>query len=60
MMIFVWILVGFCIYYFLKNRDGGKHTTRHSNGPEEQLKQRYVNGEIDEVTYTQMLKTIRD
>lgn len=60
MMIFIWILLGFGIYSLLKNTGGVNLKLDHRNDPEETLKQRYVNGEIDEETYTRMLKTIRN
>lgn len=60
MMIFIWILIGFGIYFLLKNRGGTNYKIDHGTDPEETLKQRYINGEIDEEMYTRMLKIIRD
>lgn len=60
MMIIFWVAIGFGIYYLLKNKKDIDLNLNHKAGPEEILKQRYVNGEIDEETYSKMLKTIRD
>ena len=59
MMILVWLFLGFGIYYFIKNI--GISTVKDNNGrsPEDILKERYVNGEIDEITFERMVKTIK-
>lgn len=60
MMILLWLVIGFGIYYIVTN---DKHNfsggLSHKPRPEEILKQRYVNGEIDEDTFNRMLQTIR-
>jgi len=58
MMIFGLILIGLVIYYFIKN--GELNLSKSSNGktPEDILKERYVNGEIDEATFNKMKMTI--
>lgn len=59
MMIFVWLFIGFGLYYFIKN--SGTSNVKHNNGrtAEDVLKERYVNGEIDEMTFERMSKTIK-
>ncbi|PKM50424.1 MAG: hypothetical protein CVV02_11640 [Firmicutes bacterium HGW-Firmicutes-7] len=59
MMIFIWVLLGFGIYYLLTNRENVNEKINHKTTAEDTLKQRYVHGEIDEETYIKMLKTIR-
>ena len=56
MMIFVWLLIGFSIYYFIKNDESAK--IKNGSTPEDILKERYVNGEIDEATFKKMKITI--
>jgi putative membrane protein len=57
-MIFVWLPIGVGIYYFIKNN--GTSDAKHINSrtPEDILKERYVNGEIDEITFERMTKTL--
>ena len=57
MMIFGWILIGWVIYYFIKNGEF-ESKCKNSKSAEDILKERYVNGEIDEVTYNKMKMTI--
>lgn len=61
MMFILWIIIGFGIYYFLKNNNGSfdSKDSRSESNAEELLKQKYVNGEINEETYVKMIKTIR-
>lgn len=56
MMIFGWLIIGFIIYHLLKDR--GTSFINTDNNAEARLKERYVNGEIDEETYLRMKKTI--
>lgn len=62
MMILVWVIVGFGIYYFMKNNtnDTGSccSTSKNQKNSEEILKERFVNGEIDEETYLKMKNTL--
>jgi len=58
MMILVWLLIGFGIYYFIKNDEIVKVKYKGGNAPEEILKERYVSGEIDEATFKKMKITI--
>ena len=59
MMMLVWVLIGFGVYYMIKEQKGSGFRSGDKTGPEETLKQRYVNGEIDEETFNRMLKTIK-
>ncbi len=71
MMILVWVIVGFGLYYFMKNTNGNNtgnessnnhsgccSTNKNKKSPEEILKERFVNGEIDEETYLKMKDTL--
>lgn len=60
MMILVWLIIGFGVYYLLKNNTSNSLNNRCKNNSEELLKQRYVNGEIDEETYKRMWKLLND
>jgi len=58
MMIFLWLLIGVGIYYlFAKDGIGNSKLTGNKNSTEI-LKERYVNGEINEETFKKMLDTI--
>lgn len=51
----LWIAAGVLIYYlFFKDTKGSSHSAA-----EEMLRQRYVNGEIDEAQYNRMKETLR-
>ena len=58
MMIIVWLLIGFGLYYFLKNDEAAKIKYKNGSTPDDILKERYVNGEIDEATFKKMKITI--
>jgi len=58
MMIFGWLLIGLVIYYFIKNGESEKTKCKSGKTAEDILKERYVNGEIDEATYNKMKTTI--
>jgi len=54
-MPFIWIAIGLLVYYvFIKDSKSSSSTAA-----EEILKQRYVNGEIDEAQYNRMKETLR-
>jgi putative membrane protein len=54
-MLLLWIAIGVIVYYvFIK--DSKSSSGLHA---EDILKQRYVNGEIDETTYNRMKETLR-
>jgi uncharacterized membrane protein len=59
MMIILWVLIGVGIYYVLKSNGKIDFDKNSQSDPESVLKQRYVNGEIDDETYSKMLKTLR-
>ncbi|MGB8453495.1 MAG: SHOCT domain-containing protein [Anaerocolumna sp.] len=56
MMIFIWLLVGFVLYYSINNNTSAAKID--GSTPEEILKERYVNGEIDKMTFEKMKKTM--
>lgn len=64
MMIFVWLLIGFGIYYFVRNNKSTKvfsnnDSTPAGRTPEDILMERYASGEIDEATFMRMKETIK-
>jgi len=59
MMILGLVLIGLVIYYFVKNGELGKAKSSNSQSPEDILKERYVNGEIDEATFIRMKMTLK-
>jgi uncharacterized membrane protein len=59
-MIFLWLIVGYGIYYLFEN-GGRADFNRHNNkNSVEVLRQRYANGEIDDETYKRMLKVLNN
>jgi uncharacterized membrane protein len=59
-MMIIWLVgIGALAYYLFSNQDRGKAILPGSKSPEEQLKERFVRGEIDEKTYLQMRETIK-
>lgn len=61
-MMFVFIIgFGFLVYYlfFRGENTNGSLTLPRKTTAEEQLKARYVNGEIDEHTYLKMKETLK-
>jgi uncharacterized membrane protein len=51
----LWIAIGVIVYYvFIKDSKSSS-----GSAAEDILKQRYVNGEIDEITYNRMKDTLR-
>lgn len=59
MMIIWFVGIGVLVYYLFFNQDKGKVILSGNKSPEEQLKERFVKGEIDEKTYLQMKETIK-
>lgn len=55
-MMFGWLIIGLIIYYFFKEKGT---TFTNSDKSESKLKERYVNGEIDDETYLRMNETIK-
>ena len=58
-MFFGWILIAIVIYYMFANNNGTVPKL-NSKSPKEILDERFVNGEIDEATYTSMIRTLED
>ncbi|WP_409229059.1 SHOCT domain-containing protein [Gudongella sp. SC589] len=59
MMIIVALLIGVAVYYLVTGDNPvGKGPVR-GNGPEDKLKERFVNGEIDEEEYIRMKEVLR-
>lgn len=62
MMILGLLAIGFLVYYLMDGKHRGSVldlTTRKETTATEILKQRFVNGEIDEKAYLQMSETIK-
>ena len=55
-MLLIFIGIGVLIYYFINN---GKITLPGKMSTDDILKERFVNGEIDEKTYLQMKETLK-
>ena len=60
MMILIWLIIGFGIYYLIKDNRNVNFKAVKNTTVEDTLKQRYVNGEIDDESYTRMLKMIKE
>lgn len=63
MMIIIWILIAYLLYQFLVKNNVNIFSSKNvvssnENSAEKILKNRYVNGEIDEETYKKMMKNI--
>ncbi|MBN4050741.1 MAG: hypothetical protein COA82_06425 [Alkaliphilus sp.] len=58
MMMLIWVLLGFGIYYLITNKGNLNVNLNGNRTAEETLKERFVNGEIDEETYKKMKATI--
>ena len=59
MMILLWIIIGFAVYYLMRNNAGGCCSTKQNKkDPEEILKERFAKGEIDEETYLKMKEAL--
>jgi len=56
-MFFVIVLILVVVYYMFKD-DNKINFNTHQNNPEQKLKERYINGEIDEETYLKMKSVI--
>ena len=57
MMIIPIVVIGLVLYYGFKGSGNLPNFTK--NDPNEMLKERFVNGEIDEQTYLQMKETLK-
>lgn len=54
MMMFIWLAVGLGIFYFIENNKIASMKYEYVKTPETILYKRYMNGEIDDVTYKKM------
>ncbi len=59
MIIFVLALIGIGIYYIFFNKGKSTITLPNSKSPEDILKERFVNGKIDEETYLKIKETLK-
>ncbi|BEP28324.1 SHOCT domain-containing protein [Helicovermis profundi] len=59
MMILIILLVGAFIYYSMNGNTFKGAVGFSKRNPDELLKERFINGEIDEKTYVQMKETLR-
>lgn len=59
-MIIWWVLIIAMIFYWFRDHDTTKTTIHREHSPETVLKERYVNGEIDEETFQRMKNTIKN
>jgi len=57
---FVFPILLIVLVYFLFNNNQINYRTLQERNPEDILKKRYVNGEIDEDTYLKMSKVIKE
>ncbi|MFA9376630.1 MAG: hypothetical protein ACERKZ_07740 [Lachnotalea sp.] len=60
MMIFTWVFLVLGIYYFIYYNQPIKVRCNNLTKAEDILIERYVNGEIDEVTFKKMKMTINN
>ena len=58
MFIFPVLLI--IVVYLMLNKDQSFHQRIYKKSPEDKLKERYVNGEIDEEMYLRMSRTIKE
>lgn len=61
-MMYLWVLLIGLAIYFLLVKPGKRigESAKSGDDPEELLKKRFVNGEITEETYKNMLKIVND
>lgn len=59
MMILTFLLLGFVIYFIVTNKDAQDFKFSSKKNPEEILRERYVNGEIDEDTFKNMKEVLK-
>ena len=59
MGILILVVVGIVLYYLFNGNGKSSITLPNSKSPEEKLKERFVNGEIDEETYLNMKETLK-
>jgi len=56
---FIFPILLIILVYFLLNNNQTNYRVEHKRKPEDLLKERYINGEIDEEAYLKMSKLIR-
>lgn len=59
MMIFTWLAIGLLVYYLVDSKGAIALPSSHNRSPDEILMERFVNGEINEITYNQMKETLK-
>ena len=59
-MILLVLIIGIVVYFLVKNSGRSTFSEQTENKPVEILKQRYVNGEIDDEEYIRMLKILKN
>ncbi|HZH93501.1 MAG TPA: SHOCT domain-containing protein [Tissierellaceae bacterium] len=59
MMIVVALLIGVAIYYLVTGDNPVGRGPNRGNGPEDKLKERFVQGEISEEEYLRMKEVLR-
>ncbi len=59
-MMFIWVIAIIVIVYYVNNGNGNNSFQLNSKNPEVILKERFVNGEIDEATYTRMNTVLKE
>lgn len=60
MMILFLLIIGVAVYFLVKNNGSMSLGERSKDKSVEILKQRYVNGEIDDEEYKRMSKILKD
>ncbi len=60
MMILILVLIGFAVYYLVKNGGQAENKQKSKKDAVDILKLRYVNGEIDEETYKKTIEVLKD
>ena len=53
------LLIGVVVYFLVINRNNSSYKFTNRRSPEEILKERFVNGEIDEETYLKMKEVLK-
>ena len=59
MMIIGLLAIGFLVYYLIEGKNKFNYAGNGRSNADEILKQRFVNGEIDEKTYLQMKEALK-
>ncbi|WP_461206327.1 SHOCT domain-containing protein [Clostridium sp. DL1XJH146] len=59
MMIFILLGVAFLVYYLVEGKGSKDILTTNRRPPEDILRERFANGEIDEKTYIKMKQALK-